>query len=173
MRCHGPGAVRTLGLAIGQLNREFLYESTTRLSNQLATLEHIGLFAEPLGKPVSELALYPVPFGDAPLDARARAYMHTNCSICHRPGGNAGRAGMDFRFSTALTETKACDVKPVVGDFGLTDAKILDPGRPQTSIVSLRVRATDGSRMPPLGSSVVDRQGADLLDAWIGTLRCP
>jgi uncharacterized repeat protein (TIGR03806 family) len=172
VRCHGAGG-RTLGLELGQLNRDAVYETTSRIANQLRTFEHIGLLSSPLGKPLAEVAAYPAPFGDAPLEARARAYLHANCSMCHRPGGNAGRAQMDFRFGTSLAKTKACNVAPTVDDLDVKGAKILDPGRPATSIVSLRTRTTSAKRMPPLGTSHVDREGVSLLDAWIRALSCP
>ena len=36
---------------------------------------------------------------NASLDDRARAYLHTNCSGCHRPGGPPGR-NLDLRYQT-------------------------------------------------------------------------
>ena len=32
----------------------------------------------------------------AAIDARARAYLHANCSHCHRPGGGGGPSGLSF-----------------------------------------------------------------------------
>jgi uncharacterized repeat protein (TIGR03806 family) len=175
-RCHGASG-RTIGLELAQLNGDAVYPSTSdpssRIANQLKTLEHIGMFSAPLGKPVSEIPAYPSPFGNAPIDARARAYLHANCGMCHRPGGNAGRAGMDFRFATPLEKANACGANPSVDDLGIPGAKILDPGKPATSIVSLRAQATNGNRMPPLGTSLVDTAGVKLLDDWIAGLQCP
>lgn len=172
-RCHGAAAGRTLGLELAQLNRDQVYPSTARVSNQLATFEHIGLLSKPLGRAPAQLAAYPPPFGDSPLEARARAYLHANCSMCHRPNGNSGRAGMDFRFSTAFADTKSCNVVPVVDDLGVRGSKIIDPGKPESSIVSLRTHATSAKRMPPLGTRVVDAAGVQLLDTWIRSVKCP
>lgn len=173
-RCHTAAAGRTLGPELGQLNGDFVYESTGRVANQLATLEHIGVFSSPLGKPAAELVSYPAPYGEAPVEARARAYLHANCSFCHRPSGGAARAAMDFRFATELAATHACGVTSILDDLGVPDAKIIAPGRPDHSLVSLRVHTTGAKRMPPLGTRVVDRAGVTLLDEWIqGMNGCP
>jgi uncharacterized repeat protein (TIGR03806 family) len=180
-RCHTAAAGRALGLEVGQLNGDSIYPTTNRLSNQLQTLEHIGMFNAPLGRPVNELIVYPDPFktGEegaaavASLETRARAYLHANCSMCHRPNGGPERAPMDFRFSTPFADAKSCNVKSIIDDLGVPDAKILSPGKPEASLISLRVKASDRNRMPPLGTKVVDDEGAKLLDDWIRTTTCP
>ena len=173
-RCHTAGAGRSLGLEIGQLNGSLVYPSTNRISNQLATLEHIGVLAAPLGADPSALVAYPKPFGAGPLDGRARAYLHANCSGCHRPAGGAARSTMDLRFATALADTKTCLVAPTIDDFGQADAGIIKPGLPEQSILALRVHATNAKRMPPLARQIVDPQGAPLIDDWIrGIAACP
>jgi uncharacterized repeat protein (TIGR03806 family) len=173
VRCHTEAAGRTLGLEIGQLNGDLVYESTNRVANQLKTLEHIGMFSTSLGKPPSELALIPDPFGSASLESRARGYLHANCSHCHRPGGG-GRSNMDVRFTTALAQASACNAAPEAGDLGIAGAKLIVPGSPATSLVSVRAHALGSNRMPPLASSVVDQAGVGVLDDWIRALAgCP
>ncbi len=173
VRCHTEAAGRALGPEIGQLNGDFTYESTNRISNQLKTLEHIGMFAAPLGKPVDQLAVIPQPNGTAPLEMRARAYLHANCSNCHRPEGG-GRGTLDLRFTTGLKETTACDGTAESGDLGVAGAKLLVPGDPSKSLISLRPHATGANRMPPLASSVVDDTGLKVVDDWIKSLAtCP
>ncbi len=170
--CHTGAAGRTLGLETGQLNADFVYTTTNRVSNQLATLDHIGLFAAPLGD-VSTHPRFPDPFGTAPLPSRARAYLHANCSGCHRPSGT-GTGPQDLRYGAAPADVKVCDVAPTAGDLGVTGAKLVSPGSPEKSILSLRVRATDVKRMPPVGTRIVHPEGAALIDAWIkGTAACP
>jgi uncharacterized repeat protein (TIGR03806 family) len=174
VQCHTAAAGRSLGLELGQLNGDHVYPSTNRRANQLRTLEHIGLFAAPLGAAVAELPAYPDPFGSAPLDARARAYLHGNCSMCHRPDSGGGRATMDLRFGTTLADSKTCGMAPVVDDLGLAaPAHIIAPGSPETSVLSRRVHALDANRMPPLATRRVDTDGVKLLDDWIRGLTCP
>jgi hypothetical protein len=84
------------------------------------------------------------------------------------------RATLDLRFSTKLADTKACGVSSSLDDLGVTNAKILAPGSPGQSLLSLRPHALDGKRMPPLASMVVDAKGLGVVDAWISSLtQCP
>ena len=76
--------------------------ATGRTANQLTTLNAIDTLTPALTLPPAQLPVIPDPFGTAPLGARARAYLHTNCANCHRPGGPAP-SDLDFRYTTALT----------------------------------------------------------------------
>ncbi len=172
-RCHTQAANTSLGPEIGQLNHDFTYPETNRLSNQMATLDHIGMFSTPLPAPVDQLVAYPDPLGSGPLDARARAYLHVNCSMCHRP--NAGGGGsMDFRFGTPLASAMACGVDPSAGDLGIAGAKIIAPGDPAKSLLVQRPSRLDAYRMPPLATSMVDTAGVGVLTQWVQSLStCP
>lgn len=173
VRCHTEAAGRTLGLEIGQQNGDFVYAATNRLSNQLKTLEHIGMFAAPLGAPVAQLAVIPPPEGAAPLEQRARAYLHSNCANCHRPQGGGG-GQLDLRFTTGLAATMTCNVDGERGDLGVAGAKLLVPGDAAKSLVSLRPHALGANRMPPLASSIVDTAGLKVVDDWIESVpACP
>ncbi len=77
LRCHTERAGRSLGLELGQLNRDLVYPTTNRISNQLATFEHIGLLVDSLP---ATLPRIPPPDGADLLELRARAYLHSNCS---------------------------------------------------------------------------------------------
>lgn len=172
--CHSEAAGRALGPELGQLNGDYVYASTNRVSNQLKTLEHIGMFDKPLGKPVDQLTAYPDPYGTADtLEHRARAYLHSNCSNCHRPKGG-GRGNMDLRYGTAFKDTASCNVDPEAGDIGVTGAKLLVPGDPSKSLLSVRPHSPAVNRMPPLASSVVDEPGVKVIDDWIKSVAaCP
>ena len=173
MRCHTQAAGRSLGPEIGQLNWDFTYTQTNRLSNQLRTLEHIGMFDKPLSAPPEMLTAYPDPLGMAPVDQRARAYLHTNCSMCHRPLGGGG-GNMDFRWSTSLFDTQTCNAAPITGDLGILGAKIVVPGDPSKSLLVQRPSRTGADRMPPLATSVIDTQGVSVLTNWVtGLTSCP
>src|SRR5690606_18980477 len=101
LACHTTVAGFALGPETAQLNRDFLYTATGRTANQLATLEHINLFTGALpGDPADLPALAdPADTGAATGD-RARAWLHTNCAQCHRPGGPTP-TDLDLRFDTA------------------------------------------------------------------------
>ncbi len=172
LACHTAIAGRTLGLETGQLNRTLRYPSTGRTRNQLLTLEHIGLFDEPLGAAPEGLTRFADPEGTDALELRARAYLHANCSGCHRAG--AGRGPADFRHARTLDEMGVCNVAPQHGTLGRSDAKLLAPGSPAQSLLSVRMHALDAYRMPPLGSAVVDPVGTQVIGGWITSLTgCP
>ena len=172
MGCHTQAAGRSLGLELGQLNGDFVYAKTNRISNQLRTLDHLALFAQPLADP-STLPVYPSPSGTAPLESRARSYLHANCAHCHQPGG-PGRGNMDLRFGGGFSGTRTCNAAPLTGDLGVVGAKLLVPGSPGTSLVSLRLRSTGPGRMPPLATKQVDSAGGQLMDDWIRSVTsCP
>ena len=171
--CHTEAAGRSLGPEVAQLNGDYVYPTTNFISNQLKTLDHIGMFTKPLGKPVDQLLAYPDPYGAAPVELRARAYLQSNCSNCHRPQGG-GRGNMDLRFGRSLLDTKTCNVDPEAGDIGIAGAKLLAPGAPALSLLSARPHSPAANRMPPLASSVVDDKGVKVLDDWIKAITaCP
>lgn len=166
LQCHTQAAGRSLGLETAQLNRD----GPDGAGNQLALFDAIGWLDAPLPAPPERLPAFARPDDDAaPLDARARAYLHANCSFCHRMGG-PGRVPPDWRFSLPLAMTGACDGTPQDGDLGVAGALILTPGAPAKSTASLRMHALDASRMPPLATHVVDTAGTALVDAWIASL---
>lgn len=172
IQCHSRAAGGTIGLETAQLNRDGVYPSTNRISNQLATLDHIGLFAAPLAVAPAELPQLPDPRGDAPLEDRARSYLHANCAHCHRPMGGA-QGTMDLRFDRTLPETGACNADNTQGPIGAA-TKLIAPGAPEASVLSLRLHATDAKRMPPVAVSVLDPDGSAVIDDWIRSLTaCP
>jgi mono/diheme cytochrome c family protein len=170
LECHTQAAGVALGPEIAQLNKDFTYPSTGRTANQLATLDHIVMFAAPLpGDPANLDRLADPSDAGAPLEARARAYLHTNCSQCHRPNGPTPSA-MDLRYDTALSATNACDIDPENGALGIVGARLIAPGDAARSIVVERMNRRDINGMPPLGSNVVDADGVALVSAWIDSL---
>jgi uncharacterized repeat protein (TIGR03806 family) len=171
LTCHTAAAGFALGLETAQLNRDFTYAATGRTANQLATLDAIGLFAAPLGNPSTHPQLANPTDTAATLSARARAYLHTNCANCHRTGGPTP-SSMDWRYSTALQNTLACNAPPQAGDLGLgANARIIAAGNPSLSVLVERInRRGDVNAMPPLASNVVDQAGVMLIRDWITSL---
>jgi uncharacterized repeat protein (TIGR03806 family) len=170
--CHSSAAGRTLGLEIAQLNGQFGYSATGRTANQLSTLAAIGMLSAPLAQPVAQLAALPDPFGTAgTLNTRARAWLHSNCSNCHRPGGGTP-VNLDLRHTTALASTNACEVMPV-RNLGVANARIIAVGGTDPaarSMLVLRPGRNDADAMPPLLPRVVDPAGVALLTSWVNSL---
>ena len=170
MVCHTSAAGFSLGPESAQLNGDLVYPSTGRTANQLDTLDAILAFSTPLPAPAGNLPAMTSPDDPAAsLDARARAYLHTNCAQCHRPGGPTP-SSMDLRHDTALADTDACNVVPLGGDLGIAGARLIAPGDSARSLIPVRAARRDSHGMPPLGSLRVDTAGIDLLRDWIDGL---
>jgi hypothetical protein len=89
--CHERSdRITFLGPFTQQLNRVVDVDGSPR--DQLAYLAERGLFSSSI--PASEtLPAFADPFGDGPLEDRARAYLHANCSTAIVRAAAAGRAG--------------------------------------------------------------------------------
>ena len=169
LQCHTEAAGRTLGLETKQLAFNITYPQPAAMRDQLVTHNAINTLATPIANPTNEVP-YPNPFGTAgTLGERARSYLHTNCSQCHRPNGPT-TASMDLRYATALADTKTCDVAPSLGGLGITDARLISPGAATRSVLIARMNQRDVHGMPPVGSAQVDTAGAALLTDWINSL---
>jgi uncharacterized repeat protein (TIGR03806 family) len=170
LQCHTDVAGFDLGLTIGQLNGDLTYPSTGITANQLVTLDQTGFFTELLANTPDQLAALADP-STAPPVSGARSYLAANCAHCHQPGG-PGLGDLDFRITTK--DPGGCDELPTQGDLGVLDARVIAPGDASRSVVSLRMHATDGTRMPPVATEVVDPVGTAVVDAWIdGLTGCP
>jgi uncharacterized repeat protein (TIGR03806 family) len=168
--CHTSAANRALGPETSQLNRTLTYTQTNRTANELITLSHIGVLSPPITASATQPAMPDPADTTASLTNRARAYLHTNCSQCHRPGGPTPST-MDLRYTTALNATNACNVVPTAGDLGIgANARLIAPGSAANSIIPNRANRRDGDGMPPLGSNRVDADGVALLTQWINSL---
>lgn len=174
MECHTQAASFSLGIEHGLLNRNLTYPSTGLTANQLVTADAVDLLSAPLADTPDNLPRFADPQdGSATLDARARAYLHTNCAGCHRPGGPTP-SNMDLRHATSFAATNTCDVMPTSGMLGIPNARIVTPGNAATSLLVERATRRDVHGMPPLGSSLIDSAGVQLLTDWITALPgCP
>jgi uncharacterized repeat protein (TIGR03806 family) len=170
IQCHTAAAGHSLGLETAQLNKTFTYTQTNRVANQLATLSTIGALAPKVTNPAAEAALPDPQDTTAPLGNRARAYLHTNCSQCHRPNGTTPST-MDLRYTTAFSATNTCNVAPQLGTLELgANARLIVPGDPGNSVLINRMNRRDAHGMPPVGSAQVDAAGAELLRQWVAGL---
>jgi uncharacterized repeat protein (TIGR03806 family) len=168
MQCHTVAAGRSLGPTTAQLNKLHMYTSTGRTANELDTLSSIGILSPSVTSTTSPALTNPADT-TASLTARARAYLDTNCSQCHRPGGPTP-SNMDLRSTTPLANTNACNVAPTAGNLGLSNAMIIATGDATRSVMVKRVNSRDVNGMPPLGSLMIDASGVQLLTDWINSL---
>jgi mono/diheme cytochrome c family protein len=158
LQCHSARAGGVLGLQTPQMNRYMDYRPFGgRVDQQLRTLEHVGVFREALPLPAADLQRMPVP-GDlsAPVEQRARAFLHANCSHCHNPNGSAVSSTLFVSWETPLSETNAC-MRIAPGD---TDGSVL------TQQMTL-------GNMPPIGTLIPDPRRRAVFE-WVSSLTtCP
>jgi hypothetical protein len=165
MMCHSRAANYVLGLSTPQMNRRHPYGDIEE--NQLTVLTRLGVFRDPLPKPPMELPTLADPHDrGAPLDARARSYLHANCAHCHVMAGG-GNARLELEFSTPADKMNLVGEQPLHDKFGIEGALLVAPGAPERSLLLARVRRTERGRMPPLSTSVVDADAVALLAEWI------
>jgi putative heme-binding domain-containing protein len=105
----------------------------------------------------------------AKLDARARSYLHVNCSVCHRLGGGSS-ALLELRADVPLENSFALGVRPALGSFGIADAYVIAGGDPSRSVLYYRMATLGHGRMPHVGSRRVDEEGLALVARWIDSL---
>lgn len=161
--CHKKASRISLGIESQQLNGDYRY-APGRTANQLATLSEIGF----LDRPVDPLSAPRLPglTSSAPLEDRARAYLHANCSGCHRSDAGTG-ARIDLRYGLPRLAMAGCQPSTFPG---VENAMILAPGEPQRSAIFLRLTSRTDYQMPPLGTHMVDELAASVVGDWIRSL---
>jgi glucose/arabinose dehydrogenase len=176
LRCHTEAAGRTLSIHSAQLNLEHDYPSGIR-ANQIDTFAYAGLLnTTSPHKSRSFPTRTQLNNAEHSLNRRLSSYLQVNCANCHQSGNLAGRASWDASHGLALGSRALCDQRP----FELTHAdeleeeRLLVPGRHDLSTLWIRTSTRGSSAMPPLGSAIVDQQGADLMQEWIESIQsCP
>jgi putative heme-binding domain-containing protein len=104
------------------------------------------------------------------IELRARSYLHVNCGICHRfNSGGAVPAYMNIE--TPLKEANLINSKPVMGDLGLPDGRVIAPGDPSRSVLLYRMATAGRGHMPYLGGKLVDERGLLIVRDWIASMK--
>ena len=168
-QCHTAAAGYTLGPELKQLNKDIVRDGGT-MGNQLTILDQEGVFNRPIVSADYFGALPNSKDETASLEDRGRAYFHSNCSHCHRPGGTT-QSSMDWRFTTQWQAVNVCGAEPRQGTFDIVDGKLVVPGDPDASVLWYRVSLLGDNHMPPVGSNVIDPHGAPLIKSWIENAR--
>jgi uncharacterized repeat protein (TIGR03806 family) len=168
LTCHTPASGGVLGVKTRQINGDFTYPNGVT-DNQIRAWNHAGLFDAMLDEnEISQFAkLVAVTNSAAPLELRARSYLDSNCSQCHRPGGV--EAFFDARFDTPLEKQNLIN-GPIADPLGISGAKIIVPGDTNKSILFHRISITGGSQMPPLARNLNDTSAIPVIARWIQSL---
>lgn len=137
--------------------------------DQLSWLAEQGVVASAPGVPETTMT---DPFGDGPLEARARSYLEANCGHCHRDGGHGGPSGLVLEVSETRPQHFGVCKSPVAAGPGsgghLHD---IEPGHPERSIMVFRMESTDPDlKMPEIPNLIPDRAGIELVSEWIAAM---
>lgn len=146
-----------------------LYSASGINAHQLDSLAHVNLFTAAITSQQRSHTLFSLADNNATLAQRARSYLHSNCSNCHRVDGSTS-VTMDLHYSIGLAATGTCDVQPAAGDLGVNNARIIAPGEPERSVLLARMKVRDVNQMPPLASHVVDEAAVAVIVEWITEL---
>ncbi|HSU66821.1 MAG TPA: PQQ-dependent sugar dehydrogenase [Tepidisphaeraceae bacterium] len=167
IRCHTPAAGYVLGPKTRQLNGDFSYPQTGIKDNQIRAWSHLGLFNQSVddAKLASLDKLVHVSDSAASIEARARSYLDSNCSQCHRPGGV--HALWDARYDTPLPAAAIINAG-AINRLNIPGARVIRPGDSEHSVMYRRINTLDPpAKMPPLARNTIDPAAASVIGEWI------
>jgi hypothetical protein len=128
------------------------------------------------GLPGALLATPPRIAAATPTERAALGYLHGNCGHCHNDSGSPApvRLVLAQRVTPPSTTQRAAAAlfgaptryrMPTAAGAAHT---LIEPGRPDASVLVLRMRSRDPwTQMPPLGSQMPDADGLALIERWI------
>ena len=157
----------TLGCSAPQLCGPAATEDGQPATTELQRLFQLGIFDKPI-----ELKEPPIisPWDEsADLEARAKSYLHVNCTHCHRFQGG-GNATIELRNDFNHEQMKLFDLRPTQGTFGIDSAKMITSGDAYRSVLLYRLAKLGPGRMPRAGSHLADQRGLHLIKDWIASL---
>jgi mono/diheme cytochrome c family protein len=187
-RCHGVDPTRTLGPSTGMLNRGNDYQGVS-VANQIDQLYELGMLApEPPPNP-ADRTTYVNPTLEVDqcqepscIHDAARSWFDSNCSHCHAPDGEAAGTGLHLDWASMdpndvsderFTSWGICKLPTSAGGVrNCPDGDVdIVPGDPNASILLCRIDSvTPGEMMAPLGRSLIDVPGSDVIREWIARL---
>ncbi|GEM_PF-2043299 len=166
--CHGLD-LQVLGPRLDQMDKTFTIQGNA--------FDGLTLLKDVKYIPADAKVDVPIPdYEDesVSVEKRARAFLHTNCAHCHRPGGwKPSSLEMDLRFETSFIDTKTCDIQASSGSILVQNPRI-SPGDAKGSVLYQRLTDLGLDQMPPIGRSVIPEAGAEVVKAWINNMEsCP
>ena len=159
-RCHNSVSRIVLGLELAQLDGPGFDGA-----DQIADLERLGYLN--VAGATKRRETLPAMDGPASPEARARAYLHANCSYCHRANGSTPSL-MDLRYGEPFNQIYGC--AKALSVPGLEDGHLLVPGDPARSAIYARMTMHNAYRMPPLGTKRDNAAAMGVIGQWIGGL---
>ena len=159
IRCHGSNFNRPLAFFPGQMNRD----------GQLKKFKDLGIIdtvfvnmasKQPLANPYDE---------SNDLETRARSWLHSNCSHCHKVSGGSGLTNQ-MNIAVRTGDLELLNMPPLRGDFGIQGGSLIEPGNPYRSVLYYRTATHAAGHMPMIGTRTLDKQGVELIHDWIRSL---
>ena len=179
--------VTPIGPRPRNLNRDYDYEGSVGVVNQLEYLASIGMLAglPDVGGVEAAYDFLGIEAGGvagldaAEVDRAARSYLDVNCAHCHNPRGVQGVTSQLF-LNVENMDAFRLGVCKLPGSAGAGTGGLtydIVPGAPDSSILVFRVETEEvGAMMPLIGRSVTHARGAELLRAWVAGMEgddCP
>jgi mono/diheme cytochrome c family protein len=161
--CHTKAARGALGADLAQFASVKDKQGRTQLQ-QLGESARLAFYGA-LQKQGTGPAIHP--HSEGSLEARARSYLHVNCSGCHRPDG--AEVGLDLRRTVSMQDSGMCQQGLGAAPSGIAYPRV-QPGAAQHSLLYLRMQDEGNFHMPPLGGPPFDRDGLSLIGQWINSL---
>ncbi|MFK7846384.1 MAG: T9SS type A sorting domain-containing protein [Rhodothermales bacterium] len=178
LTCHNNAAGKIIGPRTRQLNGDLYYTKTDRTANQLATLNHLGIFSEAIDENALPTYLTSATreASDQPntstLEHSALSYLDSNCGYCHRPGV-LFTSLFDARLSIPL-ENSGIINGFAFNNLGIAGSAIVVPGDTSNSLIYQRMKSLETQvAMPPIAKGRVDTLGMQLIADWILSLGEP
>jgi uncharacterized repeat protein (TIGR03806 family) len=171
--CHQlDKALTPIGPKARNLNGDYAYAEGRE--NQLVHWSRLGVLE---GAPAPAQAPRTARWDDPaePLEARARAYLDSNCGHCHNPRAVASNSGLFLNLEETRPAQLGVGKHPVAAGRGSGDLRVgIAPGHPEDSILVYRMASTEpGVMMPELGRSLTHEEGLKLVRDWIAGMKGP
>ncbi|MCB1692231.1 MAG: hypothetical protein KDI19_05655 [Pseudomonadales bacterium] len=166
---HTTGAIQPIGPKARNLNKSF----QSYANGPAPQLETWSLHGYLTGLPTSGVPRAAL-WGDTSdsLAHRARTYLDVNCAHCHNPVGAADTSGLFLDIAEPAARHLGLCKPPIASGRGSGGRSVsIMPGHPEESILTFRIESEDPAvKMPEMGRSLVHREGARLIEAWIRSL---
>ncbi len=159
VRCHGSNFNRPLAFYPGQIDRDGQldrFRALDLVNNEFLEAATFQKAANPMDE-------------TAPLNTRARSWIHANCAHCHRVSGGAGVTSM-MNLGVPNERTELILNEPMKGNFGLENGSLIEPGNPYRSILYYRINTLGAGHMPMIGARTMDENGIELIHDWIRSM---
>jgi len=98
---------------------------------------------------------------------RLKSYWAVNCMQCHSPSGTVSD-GWNASWSTPLRD-KDVMMGELLNPHDTQHTHVLVPGEPEASEMVRRLETMEAGHMPPLATSVINRQGLNVLLEFLAT----